>query len=103
MQIQVITESDRDNAITEIRRLNAVMAKLGDESLTVFAEAYAADGLVEILEVRASRGQREILVLDCSREQVQAVLEWQACDDEGELEDLVIHLVRKRPTQMNAG
>ena len=99
MQIQVIAERDRDHAITEIRRLNAVMSQLGYESRTVYAEAYAADGLVEILEVRANRGQREILVMDCSQAQVQvqvqAVLEWQVCDDEGQLEDLVIHLVRK--------
>lgn len=95
MHIQVITERDRDNSITEIHRINAVMTQLGYEGRTVFAEAYGADGLVKILEVRASGGQGEILVMDCSREQVQAVLEWQACDDEGELENLVIHLVRK--------
>ncbi|MNW17215.1 hypothetical protein D3C71_2163240 [compost metagenome] len=71
------------------------MAQSGDESRTVFAEAYGTDGLIEILEVLANGSLSEILVLDCSRGQVQAVLEWQACDDEGELEDLVIHLVRK--------
>ena len=95
MQIQVIVERERDNAIEEIRRIHAVMAQLGYEGRTVFAEAYGADGLVQILEVRASGGQGEILVMDCSREQIQAVLEWQSCDDEGELDDLVIHLVRK--------
>lgn len=95
MQIQVIVERERDNAIEEIRRIHAVMAQLGYEGRTVFAEAYGADGLVQILEVRASGGQGEILVMDCSREQIQAVLEWQSCDDEGEFEDLVIHLVRK--------
>ena len=95
MQIQVIVERERDNAIEEIRRLHAVMTQLGYEGRTVFAEAYGADGLVQILEVRVSGGQGEILVMDCSREQVQAVLEWQSCDDEGEFEDLVIHLVRK--------
>ena len=95
MHIQLIVERERDNAIEEIRRINAVMTQLGYEGRTVFAEAYGADGLIQILEVRASGGQREILVMDCSREQVQAVLEWQSCDDEGELDDLVIHLVRK--------
>jgi hypothetical protein len=95
MHIQLIVEQERDNAIEEIRRINAVMTQLGYEGRTVFAEAYGADGLVQILEVRASGGQREILVMDCSREQVQAVLEWQSCDDEEEFEDLVIHLVRK--------
>lgn len=95
MHIQLIVERERDNAVEEIRRINAVMTQLGYEGRTVFAEAYGADGLVQILEVRASGGQLEILVMDCSREQVQAVLEWQSCDDEGEFDDLVIHLVRK--------
>lgn len=95
MQIQVIAKRDQDHAITEIRRLNAVMSQLGYEGRTVYAEAYGERGLVTILWVRAERGQREILVMDCSPTQVQAVLEWQARDDEGELEDLVIHLVRK--------
>ena len=66
MQIQVINERERDTAIAEIRRLNSVMAQFGDESRTVFAEAYGADGLVDALEIRANRGQLEILVLDCT-------------------------------------
>ena len=41
MQIQVINDQDRDIAIAEIRRLNAVMAQFGEESRTVYAEAYA--------------------------------------------------------------
>lgn len=95
MQIQVINELERDSAIAEIGRLKAVMAKLGDESRTVFAEAYAICGLVDLLEVRACRGERELLVMNCTRAQIQAVLEWQSWDEDGEFEDLVIHLVRK--------
>ena len=95
MQIQLIVELEQDNAVEEIRRINTVLTQLGYEGRAVFAEAYAADGLVQILEVRATSGQSEIFVMDCSREQVQAVLEWQSCSDEWEFEDLVIHLVRK--------
>ncbi|SFX93011.1 MULTISPECIES: hypothetical protein [unclassified Pseudomonas] len=95
MHIQVIVEQEPDNAAHEISRLNGVMIQLGYEGRTVFAEAYGTEGLVQILEVRASTGQGEILVMGCSREQIQAVLEWQSCHDEGEFEDLVIHLVRK--------
>lgn len=61
----------------------------------VFAEAYAADGLVEALEVRIARGERGILALGCSREQVQAVLEWSSCEEESQLQDLEIFLVRR--------
>lgn len=93
MQIQVINDQEQDHAIAEISRLN--MAEFGSGSRTVFAEAYANSGLVDALEIRANRGEREILVMNCTRAQVHAVLEWQACDDEGKLEDLVIHLVRE--------
>lgn len=93
MQIQVINDQDRDNAIAEIRRLTETTHQLG--SNPVYAEAYGESGLVTILGVRAERGQREILVLDCSLKQVQAVLDWKAGLDGEELEDLIIHLVRK--------
>ncbi|KPB75048.1 Uncharacterized protein AC507_3154 [Pseudomonas syringae pv. maculicola] len=52
------------------------------------------------MEVRANRGKHEIFVLDCSREQIQVVLEWQSeTEDLVDLEDLVIHLVRKDSTE----
>lgn len=60
----------------------------------VHADAYGAGGLLEILEVRAARGEREILVMGCSPDQVQAVLEWSVCEEE-QLQDLEIFLVRR--------
>lgn len=70
----------------------------------VHAHAYAADGLLGILEIRAARGEREILVLGCSRDQIQAVLEWQSeAEEVADLESLVLHLVRSDPTGQNAG
>ncbi|MNY83832.1 hypothetical protein D3C86_2268870 [compost metagenome] len=65
------------------------------------ADAYGADGLVDILEVRAADGQREILVLNCSRQQIQAVLDWQSStEDNNEFEGLELHLVRKPDSDM---
>lgn len=61
----------------------------------VQADAYAVEGLLDILEVRAGRGEREILVLACSPAQVQAVLEWSCLHDDGELQGLEIYLVRR--------
>ncbi|WP_432777759.1 hypothetical protein O4O02_01815 [Pseudomonas fortuita] len=61
----------------------------------VYADAYATDGLLEILEVRVARGERGLLVMNCSTAQVQAVLEWSTCDDDGQLQDLEIILVRR--------
>ena len=34
-------------------------------------------------------------LMDCTRAQVQAVLEWSSCDDDGQLQDLEIFLVRR--------
>ncbi|KEX94739.1 hypothetical protein HA62_05980 [Pseudomonas putida] len=92
MQIQVIAGT----AKTLQDRTSQLLNELGnDHRKTVQAEAYGANGLVDILEVRATDGQREILVLNCSRLQIQAVLEWRSCtEDTNEFEDLVLHLVR---------
>ncbi len=53
-------------------------------------------GLLGILDVRAARGERELIALQCSLEQIQAVLEWQSeTEDVADMEDLIIHLVRR--------
>ncbi|CAI8756051.1 Integron gene cassette protein [Pseudomonas sp. IT-P44] len=95
MQIQVINSSWTVDSPDLIGFVIAGLRQTPDGLPIIYAEAYAVDGLLGILEVRAARGECEILVMDCSRDQVQAVLEWNSCDDEGEFEDLVIHLVRK--------
>lgn len=96
MHIQVITGYHTKLEREFIGRfLKELEEYLGENSKPVHAEAYGAVGLVEILEVRAVN-EREILVLDCSKEQIKAVLEWQSAKDEdSSLEDLLIHLVRK--------
>jgi len=96
MQIQVVAGTDRSDTKSLQDRVSQLLSELGnDRRKTVQAEAYGANGLVDILEVRATDGQREILVLNCSRLQIQAVLDWQSCtEDTNEFEDLVLHLVR---------
>ena len=94
MHIQVITGDAPNGETSRLRHIKGLQDWLGETAKTVHAEAYGAIGLVEILEVRAVN-EEEILVLDCSREQIQAVLEWQSATDEDiTLERLVIHLVR---------
>lgn len=95
MQIQILAGSDTSPPLQD--RVSEVMRQMGnDHRKTVQAEAYGADGLVDILEVRATDGQREILVLNCSRQQIQAVLDWQSStEDNNEFEGLELHLVRK--------
>lgn len=95
MQIQVVNYSRTDESSDLIPFIVANLKKTPDGLPIVHAEAYAVDGLVGILEVRAVRGEREILVMGCSRAHIQGVLEWSSCDDEGTFEYLVIHLVRK--------
>jgi len=92
MQIQVVAGTAKSLQ----DRTSQLLNELGnDHRKTVQAEAYGANGLVDILEVRATDGQREILVLNCSRLQIQTVLEWRSCtEDTNEFEDLVLHLVR---------
>lgn len=96
MQIQVVAGTDRSDTKSLQDRISELLNQLGnDHRKTVQAEAYGAHGLVDILEVRAIDGQQEILVLNCSRLQIQAVLDWQSCtEDTNEFEHLVLHLVR---------
>lgn len=100
MQIQVLAGSDTSACLQE--RVTELMNQLGnDHRKTVQAEAYGTDGLVDILEVRATDGQREILVLNCSRQQIQAALDWQSStEDNNEFEGLELHLVRKPDSDM---
>ena len=100
MQIQILAASDTSPPLQD--RVIEVMRQMGnDHRKTVQADAYGADGLVDILEVRATDGQREILVLNCSRQQIQAVLDWQSSiEDDNEFEGLELHLVRKPDSDM---
>jgi len=95
MQIQVLAGSDTSACLQQ--RVTELMNQIGnDHRKTVQAEAYGAEGLVDILEVRATDGQREILVLNCSRQQIQAALDWQSStEDNNKFEGLELHLVRK--------
>ncbi|WP_017477228.1 hypothetical protein [Pseudomonas sp. PAMC 26793] len=96
MHIQVITGEGPNGATKQLKHLKELHEWIGEATQLVHAEAYSAAGLVEILEVRSATEQ-ELLVLECSREQIQAVLEWQSATDEVvEFENLLLHLVRKQ-------
>lgn len=96
MQIQVFMGSAGDGKTSKLQSVQDRLDFTGQSAPIIQAGAYGEDGLVEILEVRAAGGQREILVDDCSGRQILRVLEWQSCvEHEPEFEDLVIHLARK--------
>lgn len=96
MQIQVFMGSAGDGQTSKLQSVLDRLDFAGQSAPIVQAGAYGEDGLLEILEVRAAGGQREILVDDCSRQQILRVLEWQSCHEhEPEFDGLVIHLARK--------
>ena len=96
MQIQVFMGNAGDGKTSKLQGVQDRLDFTGESGPIIQAGAYGEDGLLEILEVRAAGGQREILVDDCSRQQILRVLEWQSCvEHEPEFDGLVIHLARK--------
>ncbi|MDY0832724.1 hypothetical protein [Pseudomonas sp. SED1] len=96
MQIQVFMGSAGDGKTSKLQSVQDRLDFTGESAPIIQAGAYGKDGLLEILEVRAAGGQREILVDDCSRQQILRVLEWQSCSEhEPKFDGLVIHLARK--------
>ncbi|KAA0983740.1 hypothetical protein [Pseudomonas sp. ANT_J28] len=96
MQIQVFMGNAGDGKTSKLQAVQDRLEFAGESAPIIQAGAYGEDGLLEILEVRAAGGQREILVDDCSRQQILSVLEWQSCTEEdSDYADLVIHLARQ--------
>lgn len=96
MQIQVFIGNAGDDQTSKLQSVQNRLDFTGQSAPIIQAGAYGEDGLLEILEVRAAGGQREILVDDCSRQQILKVLEWQSCvEHEPNFDGLVIHLARK--------
>ena len=96
MQIQIFMGNAGDGKTSKLQGVQDRLDFSGESAPIIQAGAYGEYGLLEILEVRAAGGQREILVDDCSRQQILRVLEWQSCvEHEPDFEGLVIHLARK--------
>ncbi|WP_085694556.1 MULTISPECIES: hypothetical protein [unclassified Pseudomonas] len=96
MQIQVFMGNAGDGNTNKLQAVFDQLQALGHTQPVIQAGAYGEEGLLQILEVRAAGGQRDILVNDCSRQQILRVLEWQSCvEHEPVFDDLVIHLARK--------
>ena len=96
MQIQVFMGNAGDGKTSKLQSVQDRLEFTGESAPIIQAGAYGEDGLLKILEVRAAGGQREILVDDCSRQQILRVLEWQSCvEHEPDFDGLVIHLSRK--------
>lgn len=96
MQVQVFFGNTGDGKTSTLQEVQDRLATQGHSAPIIQAGAYGDDGLLQIIEVRAAGGQREILVDDCSRLQILKVLEWRSCtEDDPSFDDLVIHLARQ--------
>ena len=96
MQVQVFLGNAGDGKTSTLQEVQNRLATQGHSAPIIQAGAYGDDGLLQIIEVRAAGGQREILVDDCSRLQILKVLEWRSCaEDDPSFDDLVIHLARQ--------
>ena len=96
MQIQVFMGNAGDGRTNKLQSVQDQLDFAGQSAPIIQAGAYGEEGLLHILEVRAAAGQGEILVDDCSRQQILRVLEWQSCvEHEPDFDGLVIHLARK--------
>ena len=96
MQVQVFLGNTGDGNTSILQEVQDRLATQGHSAPIIQAGAYGDDGLLQIIEVRAACGQREILVDDCSRLQILKVLEWRSCtEDDPSFDDLVIHLARQ--------
>jgi hypothetical protein len=96
MQIQVFLGNAGDGKTNKLQEIIDRLDALGESQPVIRAGAYGEEGLLQILEVRAAGGQREILVDACSPQQILSVLEWQSCNEEDpKYVDLIIHLARR--------
>ncbi|WIE52382.1 hypothetical protein [Pseudomonas sp. GM17] len=95
MHIQVITGDRATGKTTKLRKIEAQQQAKGNPVSIIHADAYEQKGLLAIMEVRVDRGERTLLVDDCSRAQINEVLKWQTAAEEDErLKDLEVFLVR---------
>ena len=96
MHVQVIASGDQNGATNRHRHIEELRDWFGESSKVIHAEAYAPNDLIKILEVSAATDY-EILVLECNAEQIVGVLLWQTeIEEVAELENVLVHLVRKQ-------
>ena len=96
MQIQIFLGNAGDGKTNKLQVIIDRLDALGESQPVIQAGAYGEEGLLQILEVRAAGGQREILVDACSPQQILSVLEWQSCTEEDpKYVDLIVHLARR--------
>lgn len=96
MQVQVITGNAGTGKTTKLRSIEAQQLAEGRQAGIIHADAYSHHGLLGIMEVRLERGERTLLVDDCSSKQIEEVLQWhKEAEGNEQFKGLAIHLVRR--------
>lgn len=96
MHVQVFIGNASNGKNSNLQEVHDQLIAAGNTAPIIQAGAYGEDGLIEILEVRAAAGQREVLVEGCTRLQILKVLEWRSLtEDDPNFTNLVIHLARQ--------
>lgn len=95
MQVQVITGQPGKGKTAQLRAIQAELKDQGIDVEIVTGNCCTTPFFLEQIKRRAASGAKYFLADDCTRPQIQAVLE--LCDHEDSVlpDDLIVHLVRQ--------
>ena len=95
MQVQVITGQQASGKTTQLRAIQADLKGQGIEVEIITGNCCTTPYFVEQLKVRAASGAKSFMADDCTRPQIQAVMEWRDREESRLPEDLIAHPVRQ--------
>lgn len=95
MQLQVITGKQATGKTSQLRAIQTELKDQGVEVEIITGNCCTTPYFLEQLKIRAASGAKFFLADDCTRPQIQAVMEWRDRDESELPEDLIVHLVRQ--------
>lgn len=95
MQVQVITGPQATGKTTQLRAIQAELKDQGIKVEIITGNCCTTPYFLEQLKIRAASGAKYFLADDCTRPQIQAVLEMSNREESELAEDLIVHLVRQ--------
>lgn len=95
MQVHVITGQQATGKTTQLRAIQADLKDQGLEVVIITGNSCTTPYFLMRLKGHAESGAKHFLADDCTRQQIQAVLELRDHEDSELPEDLLVHLVRQ--------
>lgn len=95
MQVLIITGRPGAGKTTQLRAIQAELKDQGIEVEIITGNCCTTPYFLEQLKIRAASGAKSFLADDCTRPQIQAVMEWRDREEAQLPEDLIVHLVRQ--------